>query len=268
MTRRKHDWHHDLPLLRAFVAEHQPHPRLFVTLSGADLYGFPSADGDYDLRGAHVLPLRHIVRGSLNSGGLDTIKGMTVEVLDKVRAPEMDLVSHDIGKFLRLALKGNGYVLEQLFSALVVETSEWHEELLAIAPGLVTAKVYHHYRGFFTNQEKLYDRLGEKWVKGLLYRYRVALTGVHALRTGVIEANILALNDWFRSERIDELIAMKTVEERVTLEDDSPYVREIESLEPMLDAAFAETALTSRVWEDAQARVEDFLWRCRMTYQE
>ncbi len=255
-------------LLRAFVAEHQPHPRLFVTLSGADLYGFPSADGDYDMRGAHVLPLRHIVRGSLNSGGLDTIEGMTVEVVDKDRAPEMDLVSHDIGKFLRLALKGNGYVLEQLLSPLVVETSPWHDELLAIAPGLVTAKVYHHYRGFFTNQEKLYDRRGEKRVKGLLYRYRVALTGIHALRTGAIEANILALNDWFGSGRIPDLIEMKMSGELVALKNDSVYVKEIESLEPMLDAAFAETTLPAQVPDKTRARVEDLLWRCRTANPE
>ena len=34
----------------------QPYPLLFVTISGAHLYGFPSADSDYDLRGVHILP--------------------------------------------------------------------------------------------------------------------------------------------------------------------------------------------------------------------
>ncbi|MEX0783994.1 MAG: nucleotidyltransferase domain-containing protein [Dehalococcoidia bacterium] len=268
MNGREQDWRDDLTLLREFIAEHQPYPRLFVTLSGADLYGFPSADGDYDMRGAHALPLRDMVAGSLRGGGLDTIRGMTVEVLDKNRAPEMDLVSHDIGKFLRLALKGNGYVLEQLFSPLVVETSPWHEELKTIGAGLVTAKVYHHYRGFFNNQEKLYDRLGEKRVKGLLYRYRVALTGIHALRTGAIEANIVALNDWFGSERIRELIALKTSAERGVLEDDTPYLKEIASLEPQLDAAFAETDLPMQVAGETRQRVEEFLWRCRLAHAE
>ncbi|MGH2609106.1 MAG: DNA polymerase beta superfamily protein, partial [Tepidiformaceae bacterium] len=50
------DWREDLPLLRGFIREHQPYPLLFASLSGADLYGFPSADGDYDIRGAHALP--------------------------------------------------------------------------------------------------------------------------------------------------------------------------------------------------------------------
>ena len=36
--------------------EAQPYPLLFITISGAHLYGFPSPDSDHDLRGVHVLP--------------------------------------------------------------------------------------------------------------------------------------------------------------------------------------------------------------------
>jgi len=45
------------PRLHA-IAARQPHPLLFATISGAHLYGFPSPDSDYDLRGVHILPLR------------------------------------------------------------------------------------------------------------------------------------------------------------------------------------------------------------------
>lgn len=41
----------------------QPFPLLFATISGVHLYGFPSADSDFDLRGAHVLSLEKVVRG-------------------------------------------------------------------------------------------------------------------------------------------------------------------------------------------------------------
>jgi len=40
----------------------QPYPLLFATISGAHLYGFPSPDSDFDLRGAHVLPLDLVKR--------------------------------------------------------------------------------------------------------------------------------------------------------------------------------------------------------------
>ena len=39
------------------IVERQPYPMLFATVSGAHLYGFPSPDSDYDLRGVHILPL-------------------------------------------------------------------------------------------------------------------------------------------------------------------------------------------------------------------
>jgi hypothetical protein len=38
------------PRLHSIVAS-QPFPLVFVTISGAHLYGFPSPDSDYDLRG-------------------------------------------------------------------------------------------------------------------------------------------------------------------------------------------------------------------------
>lgn len=50
----------DYELLRAAAGEH-PYPLLFATISGAHLYGFPSPDSDYDLRGAHLLSAREAV---------------------------------------------------------------------------------------------------------------------------------------------------------------------------------------------------------------
>ncbi len=47
-----------MPRLKKQVREH-PHPLIFATISGAHLYGFPSLDSDFDLRGAHVLPLNN-----------------------------------------------------------------------------------------------------------------------------------------------------------------------------------------------------------------
>lgn len=44
------------PRLHRIVSA-QPYPLLFTTISGTHLYGFPSPDSDFDLRGVHVLPL-------------------------------------------------------------------------------------------------------------------------------------------------------------------------------------------------------------------
>ena len=87
--------------------EQHPYPLLFATISGAHLYGFPSPDSDYDLRGVHLLPLEEVV-------GLKTGQE-TVEKSGIHDGLEIDLVTHDARKFFGLLLKKNGYVLEQVF---------------------------------------------------------------------------------------------------------------------------------------------------------
>src|SRR5437773_3470875 len=120
--------------------ELHPYPLLFATISGAHLYGFPSPDSDYDLRGVHVLPLRDVL-------GLEE-RAETIEVSDVRDGLELDLVTHDAEKFFRLLLKRNGYVLEQLCSPLVAQTTPEHAELRALIPHLLTRHHAHHYLGF------------------------------------------------------------------------------------------------------------------------
>jgi uncharacterized protein len=48
------------PRLHTIVTA-QPYSLLFATISGAHLYGLPSPDSDYDLRGAHVLRVEAVV---------------------------------------------------------------------------------------------------------------------------------------------------------------------------------------------------------------
>ena len=143
----------------------------------------------------------------------------------------MDIVSHDVKKFFGLLLKKNGYVLEQLYSPLVVHTTPEHEELKAIcnprqfggspnhpgrggagnaaagmsqslltsaATGVITRHHSHHYFGFAETQWKLFLKESPRRVKPLLYVYRVLLTGIHLMRTGQIEANLVTLNESFK----------------------------------------------------------------------
>jgi hypothetical protein len=188
------------PRLHRIVAS-QPFPLVFATISGAHLYGFPSPDSDFDLRGSHLLPLEKVV-------GLD-VTHETVEDSRVIEGLEMDIVSHDLRKFIGLLLKKNGYVLEQLLSPLVVQTSPPHEQLKALAAGCITRHHSHHYLGFAETQWKLFSKEQPRRVKPLLYVYRVLLTGIHLLRTGRLEANLVVLNEDFQLPFIPELIARK-----------------------------------------------------------
>jgi uncharacterized protein len=187
-------------LLRAEVARHS-YPLLFATVSGAHLYGFPSQDSDYDLRGTHILPPNEAL-GLLP-------KQETIEFSGLRDGAEIDLVTHDLLKFFTMLLKRNGYVLEQLYSPLIVYTTSEHQELKQIAAGCVTRHRSHHYLGFAATQWQLFQKEAPRRVKPLLYVYRVILTGIHLMRTGKLEANLVALNEEFRLPYISELVERK-----------------------------------------------------------
>ena len=175
---------------------------LFATVSGAHLYGFESPDSDYDLRGAFVLPLDVVIGLQLDQHA----ETVTLNFFENDR--EIDLVVHDLLKFCRLLTRKNGYVLEQLYSPFIVIGGPLLDELRQLARGCIVKHVYYHYRGFLRNQIQLASK-SEGTVKEILYGYRVALTGIHLLRTGAVEAHLPTLLQSIPAEGVAELIERK-----------------------------------------------------------
>lgn len=243
----------DPKALRQLVDQQRLEP-LFVTVSGAHLYGFPSPDSDVDLRGAHLLPLRAVV-------GLD-IPAQTVERKLNLAGIEVELVSHDLAKYLRLLVKNNGYVLEQIFSPLVVAGEGFLGELRPLAQRCITRHHYHHYRGFLATERKLLTKQQPKRVKTVLYAYRVLLTGIHLLRTGEVEAYLPRLAEEYRRPFLVELIAQKREEKGPAVNLDwSFHDNHLRELEALLDRAYLESTLPEE--RDRQA-VHRFLVDCRL----
>ncbi|MCF2434369.1 nucleotidyltransferase domain-containing protein [Streptomyces thinghirensis] len=98
----------------------------------------------------------------------------------------MDLVTHDLRKFVRLMLRRNGYVLEQLLSPLVVHTTEAHRELAAprrassLATTPTTTGVSRPLSGGCSR------RPGELEAAAA-HLFRVLLTGIHLMRGGEVQ---------------------------------------------------------------------------------
>jgi predicted nucleotidyltransferase len=246
------------PRLRRIVAA-QPYPLLFATISGAHLYGFPSPDSDFDLRGAHVLPLQAVV-------GLE-VREETVEDSRVIEGLEIDIVSHDVRKFFRLMLKKNGYVLEQLYSPLIVHTTPEHAELKIIARGCITRHHSHHYFGFAETQWKLFLKESPRRVKPLLYVYRVLLTGIHLMRTGEVQANLVTLNEEFRLPYVADLVARKLAgPEQSTMSggDVSFHQVEYERLRGVLEVARDVSSLPDAVASDTRAALNELLVQVRL----
>ena len=243
----------DLKLWREYVAGLEIEP-LFVTVSGAHLYGFPSPGSDVDLRGCHRLPLRKVV-GLRPADPTFQREGFHEEI-------EIDIVSHDIAKYFGLLVKNNGYVLEQIFSPLIVTGHDFLQKLRPIAERCVTRHHYHHYRGFYGTQRKLIEKETQKRAKPVLYAYRVLLTGIHLMQTGEVEADLLKLNEKFRLPQIADLVASKTAEKIAPKDLDWDFhAKELHQLEGDLDEAFERSSLGE---ERAVQEVDELLVSLRL----
>ncbi|MBS2034398.1 nucleotidyltransferase domain-containing protein [bacterium] len=180
--------------------EQQTFEPLFATLSGAHLYGFESPDSDVDLRGAFVLPLDQLL------GLREPVQ--TINKSFDEHGLEIDLVCHDILKYCKLLNKSSGEILEQLYSNLVVWDSDYLEELRELFRPHVGKEFYYHYRGFLQNQLRLIER-PESTVKETLYGYRVALTGIHLLRSGQMNAHLPSLLEDYPESGVGDLVTQK-----------------------------------------------------------
>ncbi len=239
--------------LQSVLAE-GPKP-LFATISGAHLYGFASADSDVDIRGSFVLPVDQVL-------GLDPLEE-TWQVSKVVDGLEVDWVAHDVKKFLTMMTKKNGYVLEQLYSPLVVHGGDWLDELQALGQACIVRHLYHHYRGFYNNECKMMAKAGVT-AKAVLYAYRVLLTGVHALETGEIEARLPKLMDIYETIGVKDLIDLKVQGTEIQLLDQElvqTHLGRLNELEKRLDSAFENSSLPETVTNIPA--LSDYLVRAR-----
>ncbi|BAZ45151.1 hypothetical protein NIES4102_21690 [Chondrocystis sp. NIES-4102] len=239
------------------IAESQPYPLIFASISGSHLYGFSSPDSDYDLRGIHILPAQEVV-------GLYSIKE-TIEVSEIKEDVQIDLVTHDLKKFFNLLLTRNGYVLEQLHSPLIVKTTPEHQLLQLIAEKCLTRYHYYHYLGFAKTQWRLFTKENVHQIKPLLYVYRVLLTGIYLMNTGKIEANLINLNQIFQLPYIPDLIAQKSQSSEKSLlnqTDIAFHQQEYQKLQNQLEIAFENTHLPNEA--TAKSELNDLLIKLRL----
>ncbi len=244
----------EVPNWAAEAARALPRPLLFATVSGAHLYGFASIDSDLDLRAAHLLPAAEVV--GLRTGP-QTLRHTGVR--DGV---ELDVVSHDLLKFVKMLNSRNGYALEQLLSPLVVVTTEVHAELTSLAGGLITRHHAHHYLGFAATQERLYAKTG--LLKPALYTLRVLLTGIHLMRTGRLQTDLGVLGADLAY--VPDLVAAKREAEHGPLPAGAAQrlAVDVPRLRAELEAARDASALPDRADPAAVDALHDLVVRTRL----
>ena len=188
----------------------------------------------------------------------------TLQVSEFRDGLDLDLVTHDVGKFCGLLLRHNGYVLEQLYSPLVVSGGVLHEELKALGSGCITRNHAHHYLGFSETQWRLFDKTHQ--LKPLLYTFRVLKTGIHLMRTGRVEANLgHLLDDEPRVAYLGDLIADKQARGEhaaVTDENGPAFGADVARLREVL--AVESEASRLPLTTGARPALHDFVVRARL----
>lgn len=186
--------------LHAELVQLHPYPLLFATISGSRAFGYASPDSDYDIHGVHQLLLSQVLElGTVE----ETVQRKATHPVD---ALGMDIATHDLRKFVQLLLKGNGNVLEDLYSPLVILSSSVHEELKLYGQGCITTHLALHYKNHAFNQQR---RMKANAVKGLLHLFRCLLMGLHLMRSGELVMDVPTLADIYGQSHVHDLVSYK-----------------------------------------------------------
>ncbi len=213
---------------------------LWVALTGAHAYGFPSPDSDLDLKGCFVAPASVLL-------GLGEPK-LSIDFLADWEGRETDLTLNELGKCASLLVSGNGNLVERFLGPLQVLTTPLGHRLADFAQGALSQRVARHYQGFFRGmrrESEVESKAGGRTAKRMLYAYRVSLTGAHLLRTGRVVTNVRFLADEYGFSRVPELIKIKEEAEKqtVTESDAAPSLIDFERLEALLQDALENSVL-------------------------
>lgn len=181
--------------IKKHISEVSSGKLFFLTVSGSDLYGFPSANSDLDLRGAFIAHSNHFL-------GLHNCK-------TTINSVNPDYQIHELKKEIMLALKGNCNILEHLFSKPIYHIPEYITLKKLIADTLSKNGIYKSYRGMATFNYKKFILGGKQTYKKYLYVFRGLLAGRYFLETGKIEPNITKINSTYKFNLITKLVKSK-----------------------------------------------------------
>jgi len=221
-----------------------------VVVSGAHMFGFPSEDSDWDLRGIFTYPAEKFLgfrepRTSVNS--MITKDGL-----------EIDLVLKEMKPFLEGITQSNGNYIEKLLSPLILQTSQEHEEIKELTKKSISKKLYDFYDNFAQQIRAEGKRTGN--LKNFLYASRLYMAGAHILNTGEIVQSLVDLNRDKPIQLINEMIEAKKSGELQKFQGDRTYLYNVlDNLKEGLDRAFENSHLPTTPSNKSIKDLESYL---------
>ena len=168
---------------------------------------------------------------------------------------DFELCSHELKKLCMMLLKKNGCVAEQVLSPHVVFSGEAHAELCDIVPLCYSRHMAHHYQ----SQARLHWQVAAGRARGLLYAFRVLLSGIQLMRAGELIPDLPGLRERFDVPWLDDLLAAP--EATVDLAVIGPHH---ERLTLELVEAARNSPLPPAASQEARARLDALLVRLRL----
>lgn len=226
-----------------------------VVLGGSRAFGTAFPDCDTDYFGVFSRPLRSVL--AVNPPSRDGYQwGYDCN----------DFIFHEIGKFLRLALKGNSTILETLFSPILVYEDVVGRALRSIRYQFLSKRIIYAYLGYAKDQmrrykegKSLHSRRGELDAKFLTHALRLLYGGIQLMLTGRFQVVLPAR----KAREIMVLRESLTKEEAVLIIEAETEILERMVKEGLTKAEKRECGYILPDEPNEQA-ANDFLYACRL----
>lgn len=184
---------------------------LFCAVSGSHIWGLSRPDSDFDLRGIYADSPQDFLG----------FRSSTDTVEFKVE-PDIDGQFYELEKFFRMLCSGNGNMVTQVLSPILVYQpsksiyfdlyTPSKEDVIIdfqlLATRAITKQLKNYYKGYAQSQRK--RAMSERGSKALLYTYREIFSGLHVMKYGDIEFDFKKLlaeatmNNWYPIGLLDK----------------------------------------------------------------
>lgn len=169
---------------------------------GSRAFGLDRDESDTDRRGIYIPPA--------------SMHWSIYGVPEQLEAPDTEEVYWEIGKFIRLALKGNPNILETLYTPIVEHADPLVAELLASRSCFLSRLIFQTFSGYAMSQFEKFSRVrgrgGTPNWKHAMHLIRLLRSGIAALRTGELPLRVDSDREELLAIRAG-LVAWKRVDE-------------------------------------------------------
>lgn len=159
---------------------------ILKAVTGSRAYGLDTPESDTDIKGIFVAPTDEIL-GLFWSDNKATI--------DRNNPDEC---YHEVGKFMRLAMKANPTVLEQLYLVGYLELTKHGKMLVDNRHHFLSQTIYHSYGGYAISQARKLNARGDSfssetknhYAKHARHCFRLLWQGRELLETGNLTVRV------------------------------------------------------------------------------